>query len=78
MNIAVTSLPLAPASNASAPSGRGLRWVVRAGNGFWNGLVALGRARDRYQLLEIADRCEALQPELARELRAAARQGPMA
>lgn len=78
MNTAVTSLPLAPAGDASASSGAGLRWFVRAGNGLWNALVALGRARDQHQLLEIADRCQALQPELARELRAATRQGPMA
>lgn len=77
MNTAVTSLPLAPAGDASSSSGAGMRWFVRAGNGLWNALAALGRARGHRQLLVIADRCEALQPALARELRAATRRGPM-
>ena len=78
MNTAVTSLPLAPAGDAPASAGAGLRWFIRAGNGLWNALEALGRARGHRQLLDIADRCEALQPALAMELRAATRQGPMA
>ncbi len=78
MNTAVSSLPLAPAGDASASAGAGLRWSVMAANTVWNALAAMGRARGQRQLLEIAHRCEALQPELARELRAAIRQGPMA
>ena len=79
MNTAVTSLPLAPAGDASASAGAGLRHLLgRVGNGLWNALETLGRARSHVDLLEVADRCEALQPELAKELRAATRQGPMA
>jgi len=79
MNTAVTSLPLTPAGDASATAGAGLRhWFSRAGNGLWKALEATGRARAHRHLLDFADRCEALQPELAKELRAASRQGPMA
>jgi hypothetical protein len=75
MNTAVTSLPLEPA----APAGAGLtRWFGRVGAGIWRALEASGRARAQRHLLDFADQCEALQPELAKELRAASRQGPLA
>ncbi len=75
MNTAVTSLPLKPA----APAGAGpRRWFGQVGASIWNALEATGRARAQRHLLEFADQCEALQPELAKELRAASRQGPLA
>lgn len=78
MNTAVTSLPLAPAGDASVSAGAGLRhFFGQIGNSLWKALEATGRARAQRHLLDFADRCEALQPELAKELRAATRQGPM-
>jgi len=75
MNTAVTSLPLKPVASAGA----GLaRWFGRVGAGLWRALEASGQARAQRQLLAFADQCEALQPELAKELRAASRQGPLA
>jgi hypothetical protein len=69
MNTAVTSLPL----SASAP---GLRaWFARAGSAVWRALEASGQARARRELLAFADRCESLQPELAKELRTAVGRG---
>lgn len=78
MNTAVTPLPMTRAASASASTGAGLRrQFSRAGTAVWRALQSLGRARAHAQLLELADRCEALQPTLAKELRAASRQGPM-
>lgn len=79
MNTAVTPLPISPSSGASASTGAGfLRQFKRAGATLWRALEATGRARAERHLLDFADRCEALQPDLAKELRAASRQGPMA
>ena len=75
MNTAVTSLPLKPAAQAGAGV---LRWFRRVGTSVWLALEATGRARAQRHLLDFADQCEALQPELAKELRAASRQGPLA
>ena len=78
MNTAVTSLPLKPAGDASATAGAGLRHAFsRAGKSIWKALEAAGRARAYRHLMDFADRCEALQPELAKELRAASREGLM-
>lgn len=72
MNTLVTSLP-------PSPAGAGLRrWLNRAGNGIWKALTISARARLQPRLIDLADQCEALQPELAKELRAASRHGPMA
>jgi hypothetical protein len=79
MNTAVTSLPLSPAGDASATPGARLRQgFARVGGTVWKALEAAGRARAERHLMDFADRCEGYQPELAKELRAAARQGPMA
>jgi len=79
MNTAVTSLPPSPAGDASAMAGAGWRaWLRGAGQGAWSALQAVGRARAHRHLMDLADRCEAQQPELAKELRAASRQGPSA
>ncbi len=75
MNTAVTSLPLRPAAQAGAGISR---WFSRFGTGIWLALEASGQARAQRHLLDFADQCEALQPELAKELRAASRQGPLA
>lgn len=79
MNTVVTSLPLSPSGAASASAGTGLsRQFKRLGAACWRALEAAGQARAHRHLLEYADQCERLQPELAKELRAAIRQGPMA
>ena len=75
MNTAVTSLPLEPAAQARA---RIAGWLRRIGTGIWLVLEVSGRARAQRHLLDFADQCEASQPELAKELRAASRQGPLA
>ena len=50
----------------------------RFGAALWRALEAVGRSRANREVLDFADRCEAQQPELARELRAACRQGVVA
>ena len=80
MNTAVNSLfPLTPSAPARASIDAGLRSSLRrAGVAVWRVLEAIGQARAEPHLRALADQCEALQPGLARELRAASRQGPMA
>ncbi len=79
MNTVVTSLPLGAVAPGLASAGAGLRIrFARVGFAVWNALEAVGRARAQTHLLEFANRCEAQQPELAKELRAACHQGPMA
>lgn len=79
MNTAVTTLPLRPAGDARGTAGAGLHhWFARARTGVLTALETFDRARAYRQLMDFADRCEAQQPELAKELRAASRQGPMA
>ena len=83
MNTAVTSLPTSPLMSPTTPAndstGAGLRrQFSRAGAALWRALVVTGRARDQRSLLDFADQCEALQPSLAKDLRAATHQGPMA
>jgi hypothetical protein len=75
MNTVVTSLPSHP---ASAPGAALRHWFAGAGATLWRALEIAGQARARRHLLDFADGCEALQPELAKQLRAAARQGPLA
>ena len=64
-----------PAPTAGAAPGAG--WAARSGAALWRGLEAVGRARAHSHLMAFADRCEANDPALAREMRVAARQGPM-
>jgi hypothetical protein len=72
MNTAVTSLPFAPEAT-------GLRgWLGKVGRRTWRAMEETGRARAQRHLLDFANQCEALQPELAKELRAATRTGPFA
>ena len=65
MNIAFTLLPKRPV--AQRP------WLARAGTAVWRALEQSARARAQRHLLDFADRCEGQQPELAKELRSAAR-----
>ena len=44
--------------------------LTRTGSAIWTGLERVGRSRARPELMAFASRCEALQPELAKELRA--------
>ena len=67
MNTAVTSLPLQPAAARLRP------WLARAGASVWRTFEAAGRARAERHLLDFADQCQDQQPELAKELRMAAR-----
>jgi hypothetical protein len=66
MNIAFTLLPKQPAEP------RLRSWPARARAAIWSALEQSGQARARRHLLDFADRCESLQPELAKELRIAA------
>lgn len=79
MNTAVTTLSMrlaAPAGAAANPVATGrVRRFVRAA---YRAMSAMAAFRARAQLIELADNCEALQPALARELRAASRLGPLA
>lgn len=74
MNTAATSPWPAAAVSLTAAWRLG---IARGGRLLWGALEAAGRARAHSQLLAFADRCETLQPDLAKELRAATRQGPM-
>ena len=47
--------------------------LARAGSWIWRALEAEGRARASREIREFADRCEATQPDLAKQLRAANR-----
>lgn len=47
--------------------------LARTGQWVWRAMEAHGQARARRELLQLADRCEKYQPDLARELRAASR-----
>lgn len=77
MNIAFTLLPRSPAGGARATSmARPAGWLARAGVTVRNALEASAQARASRHLHEFADRCEALQPDLANELRAAALRDP--
>jgi len=60
------------ASVASASPDAGLAaWWRRAARHVWEALEAAGRARAQRQLLAMAERWDPIQPELAKELRAA-------
>jgi len=70
MNTLVVNAPSIP----RGPVARGPRqWLAQAGAAVWRVLQALGQARAHRELLAFADGCEATQPELAKEMRAAAR-----
>ena len=75
MNTSITPLPL-PFDRPAAPMGRRSR-LASVGAWVWQALAAAGEARARGRLLDFADRCEASQPELAKELRTASNQMQM-
>ena len=75
MNASITPLPL-PFDRPAHPersAGRRSR-LASVGAWVWQALAAAGQARARSHLLAFADRCEASQPELAKELRSASNQ----
>lgn len=55
---------------------RSASWLARAVATVRSALEAAAQARAQRHLYEFANQCEALQPELAKELRAAALRGP--
>jgi hypothetical protein len=61
----------------AAAQGRRASLPRRIAVATWRVLESIGRSRANRELLDLADRYESLQPNLARELRAACRQGPM-
>ena len=79
MNTYVTPLPHVRAGGAhtSVASAAGRR-LARLGASVWRAMQESGRARARSELLTLADACERNQPNLARELRAAAAHDPLA
>jgi hypothetical protein len=79
MNIAFTLLPRGSDARVSVPGVAGVtHWLARAGATVRQALEASGQARARRHLQEFADQCEALQPDLAKELRAAMARDPVA
>lgn len=72
MNATATSLQSRPAAPRLSP------WLARAGAVVWRSFENAGRARARRHLLDFASQCHDQQPELAKELRAAARHGASA
>lgn len=79
MNTVVSSWSIGTADLAAAAApGERVSPLKRFGAALWRALEAVGRSRAKRELLDYADKCEASQPELARELRAACRQGPVA
>lgn len=52
-------------------------WLAGAGAAVWRALQASGQVRAHRELLDFADRCEPMQPGLAKEMRAAARHALM-
>ncbi len=73
MNPSITPSPMAmplPFDRPSRPTGRRSRFAG-VGIWLWQALETAGEARARGHLLAFADRCEASQPELAKELRSA-------
>jgi len=65
-------LPRIPATDPTLGAAMRARFA-RAGSSIWRALEAHGRARAGREMRELADRCEATQPELAKQLRAASR-----
>ena len=76
MNSSITPLPFdrparpARPARLARPAGRRSR-VASVGAWFRQTLATAGKARARAHLLDFAERCEASQPELAKELRSA-------
>lgn len=68
MNSTITPLPFDRLPRSAPPGARGGAALPR---GQRRHLVPAGQARARAHLLDFAERCEASQPELAKELRSA-------
>ena len=79
MNTYVTPLSHERAGGAHISLARASRrWLARLGGSIWRAMQESGRARARSELLTLAEACERNQPNLARELRAAAAHDPLA
>ena len=65
-----------PLPQAAAPSSLRL-WFARTRRSVWDAMQLVAWARAQSHLLQFADGCETQQPALAKELRAAARSGPL-
>lgn len=79
MNTVVSTWSIGATDLASvATRGDRVSPLKRFGIAVWRALEAVGRSRGNRELLDFANKCEAQQPALARELRAACRQGPVA
>jgi len=63
-------------ATVAAPRSVWLERLARVGRAIWSALEAEGQSRGRRELLAAAERYEDIQPELARSLRAAARELP--
>lgn len=72
MNTAVTNLP-----NVGVAT-RLRHWLARTAASVREAMELAAWARAQAQLLQFADRCEPEQPALAKDLRDAARHGPLA
>jgi hypothetical protein len=78
MNTAVSPLSFESNTPSPARAGGAIRtWGARVGKSIWRVLEVSGQARAQRHLLDFANECERLQPNLAKELRAASRLGPM-
>ena len=79
MNTYVTPLPHVRVGGAHiSVASAARRRLARLGDSIWRALQESGRARARSELLNLAEACERNQPNLARELRAAAAHDPLA
>ena len=79
MNTYVTPSPHARAGGAHIGVASAARSrLARLGAAIWRAMQESGRARARSELLNLAEGCERSQPNLARELRAAAAYDPLA
>ena len=58
---------------AGTPATPAFRPLAATGRWFWAALSAIGESRGRRELLRLADQYQATRPELARQLRSAAR-----
>ena len=78
MSTFVTPLPQAGAAESPTQAVQRARALwSRVTSAVWRALQESGRNRARRQLLDLADACHFSQPDLARELRAAAAFNPL-
>jgi hypothetical protein len=78
MNSSFNALSISPVAPAARPGFAAPSWLVKVGGAVLKALAASSEARARRHILDFASQCEGLQPELAKELRAASHQIPAA